>query len=57
MREAVRTLTDIGEDAVCETVLHEGDQPSATVRVDLDDEHLELTVDEDCTVVGFERDR
>jgi hypothetical protein len=53
--ETIQMVTRIGDDAICDTELHEDEPVSATLSIELDDEELELTVDETCSVTDFER--
>jgi DNA-binding transcriptional ArsR family regulator len=43
------------DNSLCDTELHADEPVSATVRIELEDEELELTVDETCSVTDFER--
>lgn len=52
---AARELTGPGDDVVCETELIERDPPTARVRIEVGDDTLSMTVDENCAVVDHER--
>ncbi|MFC7074812.1 winged helix-turn-helix domain-containing protein [Halovenus rubra] len=52
--ETLQQLARTGDDAPCETTVHDGDPPRASIEITLDDETLVLDVDDSCTVVDHQ---
>jgi DNA-binding transcriptional ArsR family regulator len=55
--ETVEMITATDESSVCETELLGTDPARARLRVDVDGESVELTIDEECAVIETERSR
>jgi DNA-binding transcriptional ArsR family regulator len=55
--ETMEMVTAVDELSVCETELLGTDPASARLCIDLDDESIELTIDEECTVIDVEHSR